>query len=247
MSSDFSARHTTIPQVGQRLGTDWSRPAIVQLRRQIHRLAEDLMRDILGAITESSAAEIGELIRTGALVSAPLVPNRPRRTAPHSAPMQTNAAERTAPSDASNRRQGTLRERVNESGREARSQVASHDPFDITSPSELLASTHETRRTVSAFGPLFDGTPPRIDSAGTKATDASSGLDAAPKAADAPSLDPNGSLPAAGESVGALPAGDREAESERRPKIVLREGERLLSSTGSGVVIRRERRISPQR
>jgi len=28
---------------------------------------------------------------------------------------------------------------------------------------------------------------------------------------------------------------------------VLREGERLLSATGSGVVIRRERRVSPPR
>ena len=240
MSSDLSARQTRTPRVGEGPGTDWSRPAVAQLRRQIQSLADDLMRSILGAITESSAVEIGELIRTGALASAPLVPNQPRRAAARFATMQTNAAERTAASDAPNRRQGQLRERVKESGRETRSSLASHDPFDITSPSELLASTHSTPRTVAAFGPLLDGTPPGVN--------ASSGVDAAPRAADGPLLlDPQRNPPAAGESAAALPAGDREAESERRPKIVLREGERLLSSTGSGVVIRRERRMAPQR
>ncbi|MDP9149048.1 MAG: hypothetical protein M3O36_03780 [Myxococcota bacterium] len=96
-----------------------------------------------------------------------------------------------------------------------------HDPFDITMPSELLASTEETKQGRS------DG--------GTTAGATGQAYVAEPRLL--PRLLSTPASPAAGD--------DAEAESERRPKVVLREGERLLKGTGSGVVIRRERRVKP--
>jgi hypothetical protein len=98
-----------------------------------------------------------------------------------------------------------------------------HSPFDITSPGDLLASVQVLGRR----GPLDDNSAQqpaaRVPSA------AADYLTATPATPPAP---PSTS--------------DIEAASERRPRVVLREGERLLSATGSGVVIRRERRIAPR-
>jgi hypothetical protein len=118
-----------------------------------------------------------------------------------------------------------------ESEPEPKPPMVPHSPFDITSPGALLASpdevlprTHEPRpRDLTDLAP------------------------AAPKE----------SVPAAETHVAPAPIGpaadssttlrdaDADAASERRPKVVLRAGERLLSATGSGVVIRRERRVAP--
>jgi hypothetical protein len=159
--------------------------------------------------------------------------------AERTSPPKRNAAQRLAMRNSAHREIGSfdrLEERPEDKRRETRS-TAAHNPFDITSPGELLASVG-TR------------TPPGESSEGTasKFDYASRGIEGAPEAAAVEASKP-AELPAIlTEPTKRRPvdspasSSDQEAPSERRPRVVLREGERLLSATGSGVVIRRARR-----
>lgn len=102
--------------------------------------------------------------------------------------------------------------------------MSPQSPFDITSPGDLLATVQALGRRVPSVeenaAPMAP--PPAPQSA----------PELPPAVAAAPPAPPSTS--------------DIEAASERRPRVVLREGEHLLSATGSGVVIRRDRRIAPR-
>lgn len=103
---------------------------------------------------------------------------------------------------------------------ETHAPIVPHDPFAITSPGELLAPREE-------IAPRPSEPPPSERTAPTRAVAL---LETRP----------------ATDSSTTLRDVDADAASERRPKVVLRAGEHLLSATGSGVVIRRERRIVPK-
>jgi hypothetical protein len=126
------------------------------------------------------------------------------------------------------RRRVVPEENVRHGERDAALPGLSQDPFAITSPGEILASE------------LSDAGKDRPRSVPHQAESGGSPSEMSPAPQQA-------TLPAILQGAASPSAGDREAESERRPKIVLREGERLLSATGSGVVIRRDRRVSPRR
>ena len=106
----------------------------------------------------------------------------------------------------------------------SRPSMAPQSPFDITSPGDLLATVQAMGRRVLAVEE--NAAPPPA---------------AAAAPPSAPELPPTLAAPPAPSSTS-----DIEAASERRPRVVLREGERLVSATGSGVVIRRDRRIAPR-
>ena len=184
-----------------------SQTDLAKLGRQVQGLVDELMRNLLDAIMTASAQDIGETL--GAIENgrpiAVVVEARPKRNV-----VARNGA-RSAP------RAGTL----SRSERLARNppSISPQSPFDITSPSDLLA-------TVQALGRRL---PLAEESAATAAY-----LAPAPT----PQLPPTLADPPAPPSTT-----DIEAASERRPRVVLREGERLLSATGSGVVIRRDRRL----
>ncbi|MDP9036899.1 MAG: hypothetical protein M3O50_19040 [Myxococcota bacterium] len=195
-----------------------------RIRRRIRDLADDLMRDMLHAICGASASELAEAMTA-------FEESRPERAALQRAVARMSTVERFSKTDSAHPRHTTQLTQAHpeESGRRERERASrlprppsqTHDPFDITMPSELLASTEETKQNRS------DG------SGSTAATRHASGRETR--------------LPRLLSTLATSPASadDAEAESERRPKVVLREGERLLKGTGSGVVIRRERRVKP--
>jgi hypothetical protein len=247
MSDDQSARHTTIDEVDDELEQDSSANE-TRLRQSIRQLAADLVHDILAAVASASAAELGELIRyaddhgnhddaprlgvdrvasrsagvasgtnhTRAADSA--IATVPReRSLQFGAPMPDPLWKRRGLSGGID---GSVQVPDRQPGIDARAQLAPNDPFDITSPHELLASTDE---------------PPQQPVASSDSTEVPQEQ---ARSASLPSL----LQQPATESTTALMEGDSDAASERRPKVVLRAGERLLSATGSGVVIGRERR-----
>ncbi|MDP9002652.1 MAG: hypothetical protein M3O46_21390 [Myxococcota bacterium] len=225
MSADQSAEQMTSNDNAEELREDQADTRGTELRRRMRELVADLMRDVLVAVTAASPAEIGELIEDAET-------NRHRNEAASAA-----RAGDDRPGDSLNipskaRMRSGNSDRRNGSGEIEEGRVAlipheswalsSNDPFDITSPSELLASTDEPHPAPEFVAPA--------ELPGDVTSDAS--------------IEP---APSPTESATALPQ-DKDAASERRPRIVLREGEILLSATGSGVVIRRERRIpSPPR
>jgi hypothetical protein len=292
MSSNHSARQTTVPKAGERLANNWVGTDFAQLRQRIRDLVDDLMRDVLDAVSMASAVEIGGLIgildsrrdRDGtpsnldrARARAAGVPSRPDRAVARAAHepsrldrVTVRAAEMT--STPGERASSPKRDGGGRAGdpyaarRRGRSRLLPHSPFDITSPSELLASTgivpvppaatappsgQASGRSAASFdratprgGDLLDGRSPRLDPTAARAADATSAPPG--RGRDPNDASSSGQEPAATDSSITLSASDAEAASERRPKVVLREGERLLSATGSGVVIRRERRFSPR-
>jgi hypothetical protein len=236
MIDDQSARQTTVGETDDELGEDRD-AGDGNLQQAIRALAADLVHDILAAVASASAAELGELIRFAQQ-------NRARdsahsnldRAAPRPADPRPGASfDHAAPEVSSGQRERAWKPRAIPRGgersgpqraaREAEVDLMAHagpsDPFDITSPHELLASTDE---------PSVQ--PPQ---ASADSPDRSQDL---PRSTALPSL----LQQPATESSTALVEGDSDAASERRPKVVLRAGERLLSATGSGVVIGRERR-----
>jgi hypothetical protein len=128
------------------------------------------------------------------------------------------------------------RQRREESERPSRAPLP-HSPFDITSPGELLASTSalSSLQAKTADMPKAEASQAAVHVRPLVAS-IDSGADTNSRTGPMPASAPTT------ENVVALSATDSEAASERRPRVVLREGERLLSATGSGVVIRRERR-----
>ncbi len=200
-----------------------------KLRRQIRVLADDLLREMLRAVCSASASEIAEAI--SALEGTRAERAALRRSAAgarlNGLPHKTNFALALAADAAFGRRGGPAhRERATDSRDADLSPPQSHapNPFDITMPSELLASTDDAK-------------PARSDDARAAAAAST------PPTEGDPRVLPH--LLASDSSSRAAAADEAEAASERRPKVMLREGERLLKGTGSGVVIRRERRVKP--
>jgi hypothetical protein len=209
----------------------WTRADFARLRPQLRLIVDDLVRGVLAAITAASAAEIGEAISLLA-EDRRLEGVRTRRSvrgeAPVASPKTNGLARANGRSEAARSPSGHGGSR---SGRETdnpRPSLVPHSPFDITSPGDLLASV------VMRASSLAD------ERAHAQAATAA---DAAPAQ---PSERASSSLLNHGPTASPSPA-DIEAASERRPRVVLREGESLLSATGSGVVIRRERRVAPPR
>jgi hypothetical protein len=245
MSDDQSARQTTVDETGDEL-EEGSSADETDLRRTIRDLAANLVHDILAAVASASAAELGELIRLAprdrgqdgaqsSLDGTARLANETSRV--HREAMRSELTSspreggRSAGGDVSGfpwkRRAVTPRDDrlaqqapIRQREADARAQPATHDPFDITSPHELLASTDE-------LSPQPQAT-----------ADSTDGSHEAPRPTALPSL----LQQPATESSTALVESDSDAASERRPRVVLRAGERLLSATGSGVVIGRERR-----
>jgi hypothetical protein len=216
------ALRTTEPRAG-----DWPRADVAKLGPRIRRLVDDLIRDLLGAITAASAADIGEVIGIMAehrrLES--MRPRRPER-AETSAPSPGRNGISRAGSRTPIRAPGTA-QRADE-GERQRPSLVPHSPFDITSPGDLLASVM-----MHATPPAEERDRPQSPEAATAASDRRANRAPSPLLEQSPAVPPPS-------------AADIEAASERRPRVVLREGERLLSASGSGVVIRRERRVVPQ-
>jgi hypothetical protein len=187
-----------------------SQTELAKLGRQVQGLVDELMRNLLDAITTASTQDIGEMlgaIDDGAPIAV-VAEARPKRNA------VARSGARSAPRAAMSSRSERL-ERNPPS-------MSPQSPFDITSPGDLLA-------TVQALGRRLPF-----------------GEESSAQAAPAPASTPE--LPSMLMAPPPAPpsTSDIEAASERRPRVVLREGERLLSSTGSGVVIRRDRRIAPR-
>ena len=241
MSSDRPGRQTTVLEtdVGLARGAD-----LAKLQRRVRTLVRELMREVLAAVAMASPAEIGELYRerperkSFGLEHAPAV-------APLVSAVRSSSNGLRAPSARSETAppRTRLRARRGLVGRtppaqtprkEGAAVVMQQDPFAITSPGELLASggserdRHERREREAETA---EHRPPREPVALHAETPAP----------------PEPVLPSLLEAPAPSPSSDKVVESERRPRIVLREGERLLSATGSGVVIRRERRVVPNR
>jgi hypothetical protein len=264
MSADHAARKTTVRKTGEEPADDWTGADFAQLGPRIHTLVHDLMRGVLAAIVTASPAEIGELIqrgtqnRQGAAATwrldraaravrgaSPAVPSTFEGMSPALAARDDELGSDDGPKRSAGKRgripvaaAGRARRttaRSEDASPEARAPLGSHDPFDITSPGELLASSDNpapsfeapSRSSLSVDRTEGGETAPATESAKPKEASPSSLLEpAAPRGAGA-------------TSVVAI---DPDTSSERRPRVVLREGERLLSATGSGVVIRRARR-----
>ena len=133
------------------------------------------------------------------------------------------------------------RELASEGGPDTIPSLGSLDPFDITSPGELLASagSHPSPAEV------LDRITANFDRASAAAVQAAQPSRSASPSKESPRPDDSEpTLPSARAPTESGPGApsDQETASERRPRVVLREGERLLSGTGSGVVIRRARR-----
>ncbi len=226
-------------------------PSLQKLRRRVGELVEELTSGLLEAITKASAAEIATLLETPGVLPTPFDPRkyatgaRERSTLPRPA-----GAERSTLTELRGSRNG-FRSDGPDTNRDSGPAHGQSDAFDITSPGELLASTQETQTKAPSTGVLAEGTRSHASPSGRGVAEGLLGLEevaeprvARPAASQSVSAHDS---PAAPESSVALPGKDQQADSERRPRIVLREGERLLSATGSGVVIRRERRVSPPR
>jgi hypothetical protein len=260
MSANQSARHTTVRGSDERADEDHSDAGETRLRRRIRELVKDLVDDVLGAMATASAREIGELIMSiGPSQEADGLSSRPSRV-PWRADGQRSGADTpnarvNRPARGQPRDRTELRNVAGQAGPEhaqdAMLPPLHSDPFDITSPGELLASTGDpsspprTQRLASPTAPVAgppDGAPGSSDPVAAAVADMPRTAPRRDLSAATPLVQPS---PA--DSSTALVDGDREASSERRPTVVLRAGERLLSATGSGVVIRRERRIAPPR
>jgi hypothetical protein len=198
---------TAIARAGQRpSGHNHGEAAHAQLGSRIRELVGNLMRDVLAALATASATDIAELLARSGDVSWKRAA-RARATQRYSPPRSVPASG--DPNDDA----------------DTKPPVVPADPFDITSPGQLLASPDAILpRTLET--PILD---PPIQAA-----------------SPAPVAPPAAEREAEPESSTALRDADADAASERRPKVVLRAGERLLSATGSGVVIRRERRTAPK-
>jgi hypothetical protein len=271
MSADHAARQTTARRSGERPEKDWAGAEFARLGQRIHDLVDDLMRGILDAFVAASPVEISELIRArgatydwdgtswrfervaeeGSMRAPHAALARPienSRLAPSARSEQAGAEERRPPSKPNITRRAAVRnsvrggtesfEPIEAKAGDARSPLGSHDPFDITSPGELLASAGSRTTT----GETFDLTSPKVGHSAARFEDSLVASATEPsKPDDAPStLAATTSKQA--HTDGPVVAIDPSAASERRPRVVLREGERLLSATGSGVVIRRARR-----
>ena len=184
--------------------------AHAQLRPRIRELVGNLMRDVLAALATASATDIAELLARSGDVSW-------KRAA------RARATQRYAPPQSV----PALSESNDDS--DTKPPALPADPFDITSPGQLLASPDAIlpRTLETPFLDLPVQAPIQPPSS-------------------APVGPPTAEKEAEPESSTALRDVDADAASERRPKVVLRAGERLLSATGSGVVIRRERRTAPK-
>jgi hypothetical protein len=201
MNADESARRGRVSDTRELPRDNETGAGDAQLGREVRELVRNLMRDVLGVLATASATEIGVLLARTGDVSL-------KRAAAKARVYGRNTLRHVEPAHS----------RSEDFDRKAPAGPA--DPFDITSPSELLASPDEIL----------------------------------PQAPEAPSRDLSAQPPTpipiesrpARDSSTALRDADADAASERRPKVVLREGERLLSATGSGIVIRRERRIAPK-
>ncbi|HXN31378.1 MAG TPA: hypothetical protein VN894_05925 [Polyangiaceae bacterium] len=272
MSADHASRQTPVRTAGQRPARDWASADFAQLRQRIHALVNDLMRGVLDAFVMASPAEIGELMRstgptrewdgtsfrfdhaakaTNGAVPAPAADRLEREDRPPASsgrgprlgaeertkPLKRNAAKRTVVHD-SLRGSGQSLDRLEEAGRDARSSFGSHDPFDITSPSELLASAGSR----TSPGEILDRIALSFDRAVGGGEGAPAASASEPSKPDDPRSAPPATPPQRTPVDSPVVAIDTGAASERRPRVMLREGERLLSATGSGVVIRRARR-----
>jgi hypothetical protein len=264
MSADHAVRKTTVRKAGEQPAKDSAGADFAQLRPRIHALVHDLMRGVLAAFVAASPAELAELIRAagqsrgsqgasfrfdraakavnGATQAAlrsifeDVSPEAQLADEGRPSPTKRNAAKRAAIRETLHGGLKTF-ERSEDDDRDAKPPLGSHDPFDITSPGELLASSGSRTSPVEAPGRTFsspdgeggEGAPsaPLVEPSRPNEGPLSNLLETPPTRAaeDAP-------------VVAIAP----EAASERRPRVVLREGERLLSATGSGVVIRRARR-----
>jgi len=210
MNPDGSARHARVSEreLSRDEGAD-TRNA--QLGRQIRELVQNLMRDVLGVVATASATELGELLAQAGDISLK------RAAAKAARAYGRSTLRRVEPALPAPRR-----EFEKEEGTERRAALPA-DPFDITSPGELLASPDEISPSARETSlPEVHEQPPTPQ---------------------APA--PTEARPAA-DSATALRDVESDAASERRPKVVLRAGESILSATGSGVVIRRERRVAPK-
>jgi len=234
MRSDHSTRKgSALSAGGSRSGAararNWSRADIANLRPSIRRIVDDLVHGMLAAITAATAAEIGEAI--GLLAEDRRLERlRPRRSARAEAPVASPRSNGVARSSANGRSAATRPasvQRVEES-ENPRPSLVPHSPFDITSPGDLLASVVMHASSLAEERAQAQA-PARASPAPAQPADRAS----SPLLNHGPAAPPS--------------AADIEAASERRPRVVLREGERLLSATGSGVVIRRERRVAPPR
>ena len=239
MSSDRPGRQTTVLETDVGLAR---KADLAKLQRRVRTLVRELMREVLTAVAMASPAEIGELMRARperrsfALGSAPAV-------APLVSAVRSSGNGSRTPSVQSETappRSTRLRARrhladhappVHASRKDTAAVIMQQDPFAITSPGELLASGGPERERREHEAETAERRPPRQPVA---------------LAAETPAA-PEPVLPSLLETPAPSPSSDKVVESERRPRIVLREGERLLSATGSGVVIRRERRVLPHR
>jgi hypothetical protein len=215
MTSDTSARQTTVYRTGEQLAEDHASGGDAQLRRQIRELVSDLIRDVLRAMATASVAELGHVARG-------LEQDRARTAPAHAAPRRRMATRTIASPTPQRTAIGGERPENRRDAVSSPSSPPQDERFDITSPGALLGSTDEL---------AAQPTP----------AERSQHEPHEKPAPQTPESNP------AREPAQVLVANDKEAASERRPTVVLREGERLLSATGSGVVIRRERRLSPPR
>jgi hypothetical protein len=261
MSANQLARHITVRGIDEGVDEDHSDAGETELRGRIRELVTDLVHEVLGAMAAASAREIGELIVSAGPSREPDSSSSRAHRAPGRADAQRSGAE--APSARGSRpARGRPSYRTeqrhvagpagSEHAHDTKSPPSHSDPFDITSPGELLASTGETssrpRTQPLPSSDAVAGGPPNgaaVSSDAAAAAVADLTL-AAPARRDLSAATPF-VQPSPADSSTALVDSDREAASERRPTVVLRAGERLLSATGSGVVIRRERRIAPPR
>jgi hypothetical protein len=213
MSADQFTRQAGARKTGEG-PADRAAVGETQLGRRIRELKVNLVRGVMHAISMASPDELGDIVPRAAFERADSVAAQ----LPNEARKRRADAHEHRPSPAGKTRGMWITLADNAANeREASSPPLPNDPFDITSPMELLASTDDpSPRPAAVHEP-----PARM-----------------------PSILEH---PRPAESVTSLVDGDKEAASERRPTVVLREGEHLLSATGSGVVIRRERRVSPPR
>jgi hypothetical protein len=217
MSADQFTRLAIARKTGEPPAANRATVGKTQLGHRIRELKVNLVRDVLHAISMASPDELGDLF-PAALERANPVSTASTRAAQLPSEARERGAHERRPSAATKTRDTWVPLAENGANeRDASSPPPPNDPFDITSPMELLASTDDP-----PLRPAAVHEPP----------------------ARMPSILEH---PRPAESVTSLVDGDKEAASERRPTVVLREGEHLLSATGSGVVIRRERRVSPPR
>jgi hypothetical protein len=213
MADDSAQRAGQLKPSVDQLAEQFATSCGASSRREIRDLADDLVLELIGTLGKASLGEIAQTLEA-------LERRRELRPPPTKRPA---AAPNTV-----TRRGTDGQERGSRTVETDAAAAGARDPFDITKPSELLEQVIVESPPVRS---IREDEPP---ASGTR-------VKRPPHGAAAQRASAAHSVTATEESASGANNATGARIPPRPPAIALREGEQLLRSSGSGVVIRRMR------